>query len=233
MTEESFTSEIARGYARRVGKYKGCLFRFLEHDGVPWNNSSAERAIKSFAKFRSSSNGVVTEQTIRDYLVILSICVTCEYRGINFLKVLLGTTRGDFGFGPKRHTVISLRPSQHEERQNGARGRPARDTASTGSADPAPSSEAPIIVSLNRVLPRIFEGLQCSLPRFRYRAVLAPDLWPVKIDQRDLESALSAFVYILRRETRQRCADTQCTELSDWQAGYLAWSKWPVRGSVH
>jgi hypothetical protein len=204
MTGEDFTSEIARGYARRVSKYEDYLFQFLEHDGVPWNNSSAERAIKSFAKFRRSSNGVVTEQTIRDYLVILSICLTCEYRGIDFLKVLLGTKRGDFGFGPKRHTLLRLRPPRNEEIPQRARGRPTRDAPPMGSEDAALSCEEPRIVSLNSVLPRILEGLKGSLRRFRYRSVLAPDLWPVKIDQRDLESALAAFVYILRRETRQR-----------------------------
>jgi hypothetical protein len=204
MTEENFTSEVARGYARRVGKYKDYLFRFLEYDGVPWNNSAAERAIKSFAKFRRSSNGVVTEQTIRDYLVILSICLTCEYRGINFLKVLLGTTKGDFGFGPKRDTLIRPQRPRNEQIVEKAREEFVKYTAPMGGADTALSSEDQTIVSLNRALPRIFENLKSSLCGFRYRPVLSPDLWPVKINQRDLESVMSAFVYILRRETRQR-----------------------------
>jgi hypothetical protein len=38
---------------------------------------------------------------VSDYLVILSVCLTCEYRGINFLKVLLGSEKHHFGFRAK------------------------------------------------------------------------------------------------------------------------------------
>jgi transposase IS66 family protein len=78
---QEFTSEAARNYVRRITKYQDRLFMFLRHDGVPWNNNNAEHAIKSFAKFRRTSNGVVTEDTISEYLVILSVCLTSEYRG--------------------------------------------------------------------------------------------------------------------------------------------------------
>jgi Transposase IS66 family len=61
---------------RRFTKYWDHLFRFLGYDGVPWNNNCAEHAIKRFSKFRRTSNGVVTEETISDYLAILSICLT-------------------------------------------------------------------------------------------------------------------------------------------------------------
>jgi hypothetical protein len=101
MANQRFTSQIARNYSRRFTKYRDYLFLFLEYDGVPWNNSNAEHAIKRFAKFRRTSNGVATEGTISDYLVTLSVCLTCEYRGIDFLKVLLGKERGDYGFGPR------------------------------------------------------------------------------------------------------------------------------------
>lgn len=61
---------MAKGYVRRVSKYRDYLFTFLSYDGVPWNNNNAEHAIKSFAKFRRTSNGVVSEDTVSDYLVI-------------------------------------------------------------------------------------------------------------------------------------------------------------------
>ena len=101
IAEQTFTSHVAISYAKRFTKYRDCLFCFLRYDGVPWNNNNAEHAIKRFAKFRRTSNGVTTEDTISDYLIILSVCLTCEYRGINFLKVLLGEERGDYGFGPR------------------------------------------------------------------------------------------------------------------------------------
>ena len=95
----NLTSEVAKAYARRVGKYRKMLFTFLAHDGVPWNNNSAEHAIKYFAKYRRFADGMVTENTVKDYLVMLSVCLSCEYRGINFLKALLGNCKQDRNFG--------------------------------------------------------------------------------------------------------------------------------------
>jgi predicted RecB family nuclease len=50
-------SEVARGYRRRFEKYRGKLFAFLDHDGVPWNNNNAGHAIKCFASTGSSRTG--------------------------------------------------------------------------------------------------------------------------------------------------------------------------------
>src|SRR5262249_1354063 len=33
-----YRSELAEGYQKRLLKYEGKLFTFLDHDGVPWNN---------------------------------------------------------------------------------------------------------------------------------------------------------------------------------------------------
>ena len=57
-------------------------------DKQAWNNNNAEHAIKAFAGLREVIDGPSTESGIRDYLVLLSICQTCEYRGIDFLKFL-------------------------------------------------------------------------------------------------------------------------------------------------
>jgi Transposase IS66 family len=75
---QSFTSDATKTYVRRIAKYRGLMFTFLAYDGIPWNNNNADHAIKSFAKFRRFSNGIATERTIREYLVLLSICLTCE-----------------------------------------------------------------------------------------------------------------------------------------------------------
>jgi hypothetical protein len=85
VVRQNFSSEVAKGYASRIIKYRHMLFTFLSYDGVPWNNNNAEHAIKSFAKYRRFADGVVTENTVKDYLVLLSVCLSCEYRGIEFL----------------------------------------------------------------------------------------------------------------------------------------------------
>jgi len=59
-----------------------------EHDGVPWNNNNAEHAIKAFAMLRHVIKGVTSGKGLRDYLVLLSICESCKYMGVDFLDFL-------------------------------------------------------------------------------------------------------------------------------------------------
>jgi len=83
-------NELSEHYVKRFGKYRDKLFAFLLFDGVPWNNNNAEHAIKKFAKYRRVLiDRTMTEGGLDDYLVLLSICVTCEYRGISFFDFLL------------------------------------------------------------------------------------------------------------------------------------------------
>ena len=116
-------SEVARGYRKRLEKYRGKLFTFLDHDGVPWNNNNAEHAIKCFAKYRQFADGRFTEASLRDYLVLLSVYQSCEYQGINFLDFLRGKGQGEVGgFG------------------SGARQPPITDTERTDTEQTAPDS---------------------------------------------------------------------------------------------
>ena len=84
-----FKSEVAIKYAKRLNKYGGRMFTFLDHDGVPWNNNNAEHAIKRFAKYRRYADGLFTEKTLKDYLILASVFETCDFDGVNVLKFLL------------------------------------------------------------------------------------------------------------------------------------------------
>jgi hypothetical protein len=64
------------------------LFTFLSHDGVPWNNNNAEHAIKAFARLRRTIEGLSTPKGIEEYLILLSVCQTCKYSGLDFLGFL-------------------------------------------------------------------------------------------------------------------------------------------------
>ena len=86
---QSFNSELAESFKKRMIKYEKKLFLFLDYDGVPWNNNNAEHAIKYFAKYRRLVNGQLSQRGLEAYLVLLSIYQTCEYKGINFLDFLL------------------------------------------------------------------------------------------------------------------------------------------------
>ena len=82
-------SETAEALRRRMLKNRTKLFAFLDYDGIPWNNNNAEHAIKPVAKYRRLVKGRVTEAGLTDYLVLLSIQQTCDYKGISFLEFLL------------------------------------------------------------------------------------------------------------------------------------------------
>ena len=81
-------SETTIRYKQRLEKNRDTLFTFLDHDGVPWNNNNAEHAIKAFAYLRRDFEGLSTEKGIKEYLILLSVCETCKFKGINFLDFL-------------------------------------------------------------------------------------------------------------------------------------------------
>jgi predicted RecB family nuclease len=84
-----YRSQVARAYQARFAKTEGKLFTFLDHDNVPWNNNPAEHAVKAFAWYRMTTDGMVGEDGLSDYLVLLSVQQTCKYRGVSFLQFLL------------------------------------------------------------------------------------------------------------------------------------------------
>jgi predicted RecB family nuclease len=146
-----YRSELAEGYRKRMLRWQGKLFTFIQHDGVPWNNNNAEHAIKRFAKYRTFADGSYTEKGLNEYLALLSLYVTCKFRRISFLKFLLSkqTDLDAFSQGkasrlvaaePELYTGAELprRPSRrqtlHREvaRRQAAAGRPTIEPAQTG-----------------------------------------------------------------------------------------------------
>jgi predicted RecB family nuclease len=93
LLNESFNSEYAEKFKKRLIKYEKKLFVFLDYDNVPWNNNNAEHAIKAFADFRSHFKGQTSEKGLEIHLILLSIYQTCNYKGISFLDFLLSKER--------------------------------------------------------------------------------------------------------------------------------------------
>jgi hypothetical protein len=88
LSKRDYQSGIAIHYKKRFEKNRDKLFTFLDYDGIPWNNNNAEHAIKAFATLRNVIGGSSTEKGIREYLILLSICETCKYKGVSFLEFL-------------------------------------------------------------------------------------------------------------------------------------------------
>jgi predicted RecB family nuclease len=95
-------SAAAEKCRQRFQKNRDKLFTFLSYDGVPWNNNNAEHAIKAFAKLRDVVRGSCTEDTARDYLVLLSVCQTCKYMGVDFLDFLRSGEKDIHAFAESR-----------------------------------------------------------------------------------------------------------------------------------
>jgi Transposase IS66 family/RNase_H superfamily len=99
-------SEVASKTKQRFEKNRDTLFTLLEHDGVPWNNNNAEHAVKAFATLRRVIKGVTSEAGLRDYLVLLSICETCNYQGLDFLDFLRSGETDIAAFADSRQKIF-------------------------------------------------------------------------------------------------------------------------------
>src|SRR6185369_4938925 len=93
LAKQTFRSDAAEGLRARLTKNQDKLFTFIRYDGVPWNNNNAENAIRRFAYYRDANPGRIREAGLKDYLVLLSICHACRYKGVSFLKFLLSQER--------------------------------------------------------------------------------------------------------------------------------------------
>ena len=102
LSEQSFRSEAATSIQHRLLKYRSKLFTFMAYDDVPWNNNNAEHAIKDFAHYRELNTGNMSVPGLSDYLVLLSICVTCRYKDISFFRFLLSGQKDVLAFAASK-----------------------------------------------------------------------------------------------------------------------------------
>jgi predicted RecB family nuclease len=103
------SGEVARKIVERLQRNRDTMFTFLSFDDVPWNNNNAEHAVKAFATLRHVIDGTTTENGLRDYLVLLSICETCKYRNLDFLDFLRCGSKSIDAFANRRRTGASDR----------------------------------------------------------------------------------------------------------------------------
>jgi hypothetical protein len=121
LSASTYRSVPAQALQKRLIRYQTKLFAFLNHDGVPWNNSVAENAIKHFARYRTDTAGLMTEVGLDNYLILLSVYVTCRYKGVSFLKFLLSKSRDIDAFCERptrraRSGAIELYPQGFDSR---------------------------------------------------------------------------------------------------------------------
>jgi predicted RecB family nuclease len=88
ITGKQYTSELVITYQKRFVRYRESLFTFLEYDGIPWHNNTAERALRHIAKQQQISMNF-HEATTHQYLRLLGIRQTCRFQNKSFFQFLL------------------------------------------------------------------------------------------------------------------------------------------------
>jgi hypothetical protein len=88
IVNKRYKSELNIKYQKRFEKYRDSLFIFLEQDGIPWHNNTAERALRHLAVQRKIS-GSFFESVTHHYLLLLGIMQSCRFQDKSFLKFLL------------------------------------------------------------------------------------------------------------------------------------------------
>ena len=87
-----YQDEVTQTYQKRFIRYRESLFRFLDEDGIPWNNNMAERAIRHLAVQRKIS-GTFFKHAVVHYLRLLGIAQTCRFQEKSFLSFLISGER--------------------------------------------------------------------------------------------------------------------------------------------
>jgi len=75
-------------YQKRFQRYRDSLFIFIELDGIPWHNNTAENAIRPLAVQRKIS-GTFFKNVAPQFLLLLGIAQTCKFQGKSLLKFFL------------------------------------------------------------------------------------------------------------------------------------------------
>jgi hypothetical protein len=80
--------ELVAKYQKRFQRYRDSLFTFLELDGIPWHNNTAENALRHLAVQRKIS-GFFFKTVAPHYLLLLGIAQTCRFQKKSLLKFFL------------------------------------------------------------------------------------------------------------------------------------------------
>ena len=83
-----YQSEAAIKFHKRFERHREGLFVFLKKDGIPWENSMAERAIRQLA-VQWKISGFFYEDGALQYLRLLGLSQTCRFQEKSFLRFLL------------------------------------------------------------------------------------------------------------------------------------------------
>ena len=142
-----FKSEAAFKCKQRFEKNRDKLFTFLRYDGVPWNNNNAEHAIKAFARLREVMAGSSSKKGVDEYLTLLSVAETCEYRGLDFLNFLRSGEKDieTFARGYRRYP--------RKKQVEGSSQRPRQESPPAGNGASVPDKLVDLLGDVSLIVP--------------------------------------------------------------------------------
>ena len=88
LRERDPKDETIKRLLKRCEKYKGQLFTYLQHEGMPPDNNQAERSLRKFARQRKISGDFKSGDVLRNYAMYLSFFMTCQANGLEFDEFL-------------------------------------------------------------------------------------------------------------------------------------------------
>jgi len=86
--DRKWTDADAVRISKELRKRLDMLFTFMDHEGVPWHNNDAERAIRQGVLHRKISGGRRTWTGAEVFEVILSTYETAKKRGDRFIEMV-------------------------------------------------------------------------------------------------------------------------------------------------
>jgi predicted RecB family nuclease len=84
---KNYKSDLTIVYQKRFIRYRESLFTFLEYDGIPWHNNTAETALRHLT-IQENISRTFYESVTPHYLRLLGIRQTCRFQGKSFFKFL-------------------------------------------------------------------------------------------------------------------------------------------------
>jgi hypothetical protein len=104
-----YHSELALKYQLRFIRYRESLFTFLEQEGIPWENNTAERALRHLT-VQEKISGTFSKTTTEDYLCLLGVRQTCRFQEKSFFKFLFSGETDLDKFEARKHKRSQVIP---------------------------------------------------------------------------------------------------------------------------
>ena len=88
LRDEGIVEATLEKILKRCETYANKLFTYLKYDGMPPDNSEAERELRPFVVQRKRSGGFKSPEVMQQYVAYLSLYITCRLNGKNFDELL-------------------------------------------------------------------------------------------------------------------------------------------------